>query len=284
MASPDDGTFPHNYLSTSPAHGVPGQSFLYAGPLRSPTPILLELPIPAPKSRERYAGYVWNAGVVLADKIAEGEIPVEGKKVLELGCGLGLPGIVAARMEADKVVLSDYDDPTALQDTRHAVEEALPPALRGRCTVVGHTWGESIAPILSLCHWTSYDLILLADCVWNRRLHSALIHSLRALLEASSTATVVHFSAGFHTGRAPVGEFLSRARAAGIGPAAPEEWKELSVEGESRPWNWGEEEEEGKGKAFGRVASFSGRMRAEEERQEERNRWTLYGTLRLLEP
>lgn len=90
MTSADD-TFPHNYLSTSPAHGVPGQSFLYAGSLRSPSPILLELPIPSPKSRGRYASYVWNAGVVLADKMAECEIDVRGKRVLELGCGLGLP-------------------------------------------------------------------------------------------------------------------------------------------------------------------------------------------------
>ena len=102
MTSPDD-TFPHNYLSTSPAHGVPGQSFLYAAPLRSPSPILLELPVPAPKSRERYASYVWNAGVVLADKIAEGEIDVRGKRVLELGCGLGLPSLQAARMGAELV-------------------------------------------------------------------------------------------------------------------------------------------------------------------------------------
>lgn len=102
MTSPDD-TFPHNYLSTSPAHGVPGQSFLYAGPLRSPSPILLELPVPAPKSRERYANHVWNAGVVLADKIAGCEIDVSGKRVLELGCGLGLPSLLAARMGAELV-------------------------------------------------------------------------------------------------------------------------------------------------------------------------------------
>lgn len=102
MHSPDD-TFPHNFLSTSPAHGVPGHSFLYAGPLRSPSPILLELPVAAPKSRDRYANYVWNAGVVLADKIAEGEIDVRGKRVLELGCGLGLPSLLAARMGAELV-------------------------------------------------------------------------------------------------------------------------------------------------------------------------------------
>lgn len=103
MSSPD--TFPHNYLSTSPAHGVPGQPFLYAGPLRSPTPILLELPVPsqAPDARERYANYVWNASVVLADKVAGREIDAAGKRVLELGCGLGLPGIVAARMGARQV-------------------------------------------------------------------------------------------------------------------------------------------------------------------------------------
>ncbi|TKA57615.1 hypothetical protein B0A53_00764 [Rhodotorula sp. CCFEE 5036] len=257
MTSPDD-TFPHNYLSTSPAHGVPGQSFLYAAPLRSPSPILLELPVPAPKSRERYASYV---------------------------------------------VLSDYDDPVALEDTRHTVEEALAsqPFLRDRCTVVGHTWGESISPLLQ-CSPSGYDLILVADCVWDRSLHVALIRTLRALLEASSPlgATVVHFSCGFHTGRATVTDFLARAMSAGIGPkpgpGASERngWKELSVEGEVREWNWdlalegargtGTKKDELAHSSAGSSMSAGLKFARDEERQEERNRWTLYGTLALVEP
>ncbi|GAA5869858.1 hypothetical protein JCM3774_000515 [Rhodotorula dairenensis] len=298
MSSPDD-TFPHNFLSTSPAHGVAGHRFLYAGPLRSPTPILLELPVPRHSGpavaaenelrEERYANYVWNASVVLADKVAECEIDVKGRKVLELGCGLGLPSIVAARMGAQQVVLTDYDDPAGLQDTRRAVEEALASPLRERCVVVGHTWGESIAPILQAL--PSYELVLVADCVWDRSLHGPLIQTLRTLLE-SSPGAVVHFSSGFHTGRGTVAEFLARAARAGVMPLVPSEWYELSVEGEVRAWEWR------RVGGFWFSSSFSTDSKrscgsstppawrlgfGDEERQEERNRWTLYGTLGLLE-
>lgn len=105
MSSPadSDDAFPHNYLSPSASYGMPGSTFLYASPLRSPEPFLFDLPIPSPKSRDLYSHLVWHASVVLADQVAAGEIEVAGKTVLELGCGLGLPGLVAARMGAKQV-------------------------------------------------------------------------------------------------------------------------------------------------------------------------------------
>lgn len=149
----------------------------------------------------------------------------------------------------------------------------------------------------------SYDLILVADCIWDRSLHGVLIRTLRALLEASPGA-VVHFSCGFHTGRATVADFLARAMSAGIGPgpmtaSVGNGWSELSVEGEIREWRWDLVSERARGwgcctemkkddelahSSAGSSMSPGLRIAGDEERQEERNRWTLYGTLALFEP
>ncbi|GAA5902373.1 hypothetical protein JCM6882_000513 [Rhodosporidiobolus microsporus] len=249
-----------NYLSPIPFHGLPSHPFLYTAPLRAPSPLQLSIPIPPPRTRDRHASLVWNAAILLADNVVSEEVEVRGKRVLELGCGLGLPGIAGARKGAEKVVLSDYNDPAALADTAQAVDEALSSHNRKRVEVVGHTWGESIEPLLSVS--SSYDLIFVADCVWEPSLHLALISTLSRLLDICPSA-VVHFACGFHTGRSVVASFLAAAEETGVVPLEREEWKEVSVEGEEKPWNW----REGGGGGIGA------------ERQEERNRWTLYGTL-----
>lgn len=95
--------FPSNYLSPVPRHGLPGHPFTYFSPLSAPSPLLLSIPIPPVRIVDEHASYVWNASIVLADMIANEEIDVKGKRVLELGCGVGLPSCVAAYKEAELV-------------------------------------------------------------------------------------------------------------------------------------------------------------------------------------
>ena len=54
---------------------------------------------------------VWNAGAALADYLAANPAAVDGKLVLELGCGTGLCGLVASRLGAKAVLLTDGVDP-----------------------------------------------------------------------------------------------------------------------------------------------------------------------------
>lgn len=51
-----------------------------------------------------FFGLVWPAGVVLADAV--GGMALRGRRVLELGCGLALAGLVAQRRGAD-ITVSD---------------------------------------------------------------------------------------------------------------------------------------------------------------------------------
>jgi hypothetical protein len=76
-----------------PSFGEPGSSFLYT-PDGFDAP--LRVTVPACNLRSAFAHRLWRAGVHLADLVACRAIDVRGRNVLELGAGVGLPGIVAA--------------------------------------------------------------------------------------------------------------------------------------------------------------------------------------------
>lgn len=50
---------------------------------------------------------VWDASVALSEYILENRMIFKGKRVLELGSGTGMAGLVASKCETDRVVLSD---------------------------------------------------------------------------------------------------------------------------------------------------------------------------------
>ena len=54
-----------------------------------------------------YWAELWPAAVGLSEYLAAHPAQIKGKRILEIGCGLGLPSLVAARMGAE-VVASDY--------------------------------------------------------------------------------------------------------------------------------------------------------------------------------
>jgi predicted nicotinamide N-methyase len=58
-----------------------------------------------------YWSVLWRSGVALARELAEA--PIAGMRVLELGCGLGVPSLAAARAGAR--VLATDEDPEALE-------------------------------------------------------------------------------------------------------------------------------------------------------------------------
>ena len=57
-----------------------------------------------------YWSVLWRSGLALAHELADA--PLAGMRVLELGCGLGVPSLVAARAGAG--VLATDEDPEAL--------------------------------------------------------------------------------------------------------------------------------------------------------------------------
>ena len=89
---------------------------------------------------------------------------VSGRRVLELGAGTGLAGIVAHHLRASKVVLTD-GDAHALQNLRYNVTT--------NTTITGDSgsivcpqliWGERLDAFHS--QYGSFDVILACDCIY----------------------------------------------------------------------------------------------------------------------
>lgn len=84
-------------------HGLPGSAFAYTAPLRAHTPLEVKVSIPHNRVQTAYACHIWEASLLLADAISSGELDVKGERVLELGAGAGLAGLVARRKGAEMV-------------------------------------------------------------------------------------------------------------------------------------------------------------------------------------
>lgn len=123
---------------------------------------------------------VWNAGRATARHIEANRGLVEGKYVVELGAGAGLPSMVAALEGAALVCATDYPD----EDLLAALERNA--ALNGvsrSVAVRGFKWGSDLGPLLALtAGGRGYDLVLLCDVVFNHMCHRALLVSCRGLL------------------------------------------------------------------------------------------------------
>lgn len=122
-----------------------------------------------------YSWVLWRSGVALARELAE-HPPAPGTRVVELGCGLGLPSLVAARAGAD--VLATDEDPEALElAERNARANGLTIA------TARIDWTEPDALLAK----APFDLILAADVLYEQ----ASAARLMALLPRLGSAALV---------------------------------------------------------------------------------------------
>ncbi|XP_034448630.1 methyltransferase-like protein 23 isoform X2 [Hippoglossus hippoglossus] len=110
----------------------------------------------------QYGMYVWPCAVVLAQYLWTHREELKDNTVLELGAGVSLPGVVAARCGA-KVILSDSArTPLCLENCRRSCDAN---SLRD-VVVLGLTWGE-VSPDLVLL--PKLDIILGSDVFYEPR-------------------------------------------------------------------------------------------------------------------
>ena len=138
---------------------------------------------PTPSQRLRFGDFgrrLAPSGEVLAWLIAKGTWDFDGKRVLELGSGLGLPGMAcAAWTNASYVSLTD-GDPELVDALRSNIAlNAEAGAFNSKCQVRGAfiDWMEKHA-----ADEEKFDVILCADCVYDVDLHVPLLLTLRRFL------------------------------------------------------------------------------------------------------
>ena len=124
-----------------------------------------------------YWAVPWPSGAALARAVERRGAELRGARVLELGCGLGLPSVAAASAGAD--VLATDRAPEAVVFAAHtlALNE-----LRGETAVVD--WRESAA----LADRGPFDVVLAADVLYTRENVELLPRLLLALLAPDGEA------------------------------------------------------------------------------------------------
>jgi predicted nicotinamide N-methyase len=154
--------------------------------------------------REEFLPYwaeLWPSGVALADAVAG-----VGGSVLELGCGLGLPSLVAALAGADVVATDWAPDAIALLERNAARVGAR---LEARCW----SWTEP-APAAA-------ELVLAADVLYERRNGPQLLAALDAVVADGGAAWIADPE------RPAAAEFFAAAAERGwsVGELRPRIWR-----------------------------------------------------------
>ncbi|MEQ1631438.1 MAG: methyltransferase domain-containing protein [Planctomycetota bacterium] len=133
-----------------------------------------------------YWADVWPAAVAISRWLSRRR-NLSGVRVLDLGCGLGVPGTAAARCGAlvtfadrqpDALAFAEFNakHQTASREARAAgvgTAAAHQPAAAVRCVV--HDWHQGTLP-------STFDLICLADVSYRPVHHAPLLRHLRACL------------------------------------------------------------------------------------------------------
>ncbi|OJD36319.1 nicotinamide n-methyltransferase [Diplodia corticola] len=165
------------------------------------------------------------------DEGEEGCWRVEGERVLELGAGVGLAGIVSTLVGAEEVVISDYPAPEILENIEQNVKRNVPEKLRSKVSVQGHLWGD-VDSAFAVANAGGFSRILAADCLWMPHEHRSLAKSMVHFLSPDPRARVFVI-AGFHTGRAMMAPFFVTVVEEGL---EIDDIYEMDAEARRREW------------------------------------------------
>ncbi|OJD11851.1 hypothetical protein AJ78_07464 [Emergomyces pasteurianus Ep9510] len=162
-----------------------------------------------PANRFPIEGFLlWNAGKTSADYLESmARKWVEGKDILELGAGAGLPSLICAILGARTVVVTDYPDIDLVENMRinaQACESLLSSGgadlgqkSSSPLRVEGYKWGADPETVLKHIPKDAsvgadgrhgFDLMILADVIYNHPQHGELIASVRQTLKRTRDA------------------------------------------------------------------------------------------------
>lgn len=118
-------------------------------------------------NRLPYGVALWPSGIALAHEIADRKADFRGRSVLELGAGMGLPGVVAGSV-GGRVVQTDRDELALLLCRRNGARNGV----------------ESVVRVSDWTAWddaATYDWIIGSDILYGESLHP----QLRAIFTAN---------------------------------------------------------------------------------------------------
>ena len=134
-----------------------------------------------------YGLYLWPSAPVLAWYLWLRQDEFQGKKVLELGSGTALPGLLTAKIGADQVTLSD--DAWQVNTIKNILEAVKINNLQEpKIQVKGLTWGDYTEELFEL---TNLDFIIGSDLFFDPEVFEPLLITIAWLLEHNPQAEVL---------------------------------------------------------------------------------------------
>ena len=135
--------------------------------------------------------FVWPSAILLAEFLWLHRAFFRGKRVLELGAGVGLAGIVAAKLGAAAVAMTDRGDEPAILDNLRRNCSAN--GVSGLCLAQPLTWGRFTAETLAL-RAAGVDILLAADCLYASRDFDAFFCTVAFLLSEPAAGALTRAS------------------------------------------------------------------------------------------
>lgn len=115
--------------------------------------------------------------------------------MLELGAGAGLPSLTCAILGAKTVVASDYPDSDLIENLRYNVRQCNKSLTQSGLIACGYLWGSPVEPLTAYLSdpEAGFDLLILADILFNHSEHGKLVKTLQLSLRKSPDAVALVF-------------------------------------------------------------------------------------------
>ena len=120
--------------------------------------------------RMPYWADLWPSAIALSEYITEHSAIVKNQDVIELGCGLGLPGMVASNL-GGKVLMTDY------------LEEALSFARLNWEQNLSSEFNSELVDWRNIDDKKKYDIVLASDVAYENRSFQPLLIALKSLVK-----------------------------------------------------------------------------------------------------
>lgn len=138
---------------------------------------------------------VWRGSLLIADFLLNNKDKVVDKTVIELGCGTGLGGILAAKLGALRVYFTDFDEDVlslCQSNVEKNVEESSSIAIYRKLD-----WREPLTTQLSendLAKLKNASTILAADCIYDDNLSTHLVETIQTLLKCAHHNCILYMT------------------------------------------------------------------------------------------
>eukprot|EP01119_Soliformovum_irregulare_P022457 TRINITY_DN7686_c0_g1_i1.p1 TRINITY_DN7686_c0_g1~~TRINITY_DN7686_c0_g1_i1.p1 ORF type:complete len:201 (+),score=34.17 TRINITY_DN7686_c0_g1_i1:241-843(+) len=131
-----------------------------------------------------YGMYLWPSAILLADYLCINARQFDGKKILELGTGTGLCGLIAALIGGE-VVMTDLEDSVIIRENCQWAIQHNKHLFKGSARYLPFTWNAFSPSILEL---SAPDIILGADVLYDESDFEILMASVHFFLQKNPHA------------------------------------------------------------------------------------------------